>query len=151
LADLEKQARFAAWNRRRLKPRVAEDLRLLRLLYWVPPTAADPENALYHPLRDAKPANDGNLYPYNSKIRPPPLWIDEDGIEIADLPKIVYSDPRFWPYTGQREVPPPVVPHSFIPPPEEAGSSHDRRDDGDPPSACNPSQQPVPVAAPRSK
>jgi hypothetical protein len=150
-ADLEKQARFAAWNRRRLKPRVAEDLRLLRLLYWVPPTAADPENALYHPLRDAKPANDGNLYPYNSKIRPPPLWIDEDGIEIADLPKIVYSDPRFWPYTGQREVPPPVVPHSFIPPPEEAGSSHDRRDDGDPPSACNPSQQPVPVAAPRSK
>ena len=151
LADLEKLARFAAWNRRRLKPRVAEDLRLLRLLYWVPPTAADPENALYHPLRDAKPANDGNLYPYNSKIRPPPLWIDEDGIEIADLPKIVYSDPRFWPYTGQREVPPPVVPHSFIPPPEEAGSSHDRRDDGDPPSACNPSQQPVPVAAPRSK
>jgi hypothetical protein len=40
-----------------------------------------------HPLRDAKPANDGNLYPYNSKLRPPPLWIDEDGVEIADQPQ----------------------------------------------------------------
>jgi hypothetical protein len=48
-----------------------------------------------HPLRDAKPANDGNLYPYNSKLRPPPLWIDEDGVEIADQPKVIYSDPHY--------------------------------------------------------
>jgi len=61
-----------------------------------------------HPLRDAKPANDGNLYPYNSKLRPPPLWIDEDGVEIADQPKVFYSDPHYWPYTAQR--PPPFVP-----------------------------------------
>jgi hypothetical protein len=55
-----------------------------------------------HPLRDAKPANDGNLYPYNSKLRPPPLWIDEDGVEIADQPKVFNSDPHYWPYTAQR-------------------------------------------------
>jgi hypothetical protein len=56
--------------------------RLLRLLYGMPSTfAQDPEQAPDHPLRDAKPANDGNLYPYNSKLRPPPLWIDEDGVD----------------------------------------------------------------------
>jgi hypothetical protein len=118
----------------------------------MPPTfAEDPERTPDYPLRDAKPANDGNLYPYNSKIRPPPLWIDEDGVEIADQPKKVYSDPRYWPYTGQRQVPSVVVPESFIPPPEEAESSHDRGDARDPPSPCNPCQQPVQVAAPSSK
>ena len=109
LADLERQARAAAGSRQRLQPRPTKDLRLLRLLYGMPSTfAEDPEQAHYRPLRDAKPANDGNLYPYNSKLRPPPLWIDEDGVEIADQPKIVYSDPRYWPYTAQR--PPPFVP-----------------------------------------
>jgi hypothetical protein len=126
LANLESKARFAARNRRRLQPRAMKDLQLLRVLYGMPPTSAeDPEQTPDYPLRDAKPANDGNLYPRNSKLRPPPLWIDEDGVEIADQPKKVYSDPRVWPYTGQREVPPPVVPHSFIPPPEGAESSHD--------------------------
>jgi hypothetical protein len=71
--------------------------------------AQDPEQAPDYPLRDAKPANDGNLYPYNSKLRPPPLWIDEDGVEIADQPKVVYSDPHYWPYTAQ-------MPPSFVPP-----------------------------------
>jgi hypothetical protein len=72
-----------------------------------------------HPLRDAKPANDGNLYPYNSKLRPPPLWIDEDSVEIADQPKVVSSDPHYWPYTEQR--PPPFVPPQpqIDPPPGE--------------------------------
>jgi hypothetical protein len=103
LANLERQARVAAGNRQRLEPKAMKDLRLLRLLYWMPATfAQDPEQAPDYPLRDAKPANDGNLYPYNSKLRPPPLWIDEDGVEIADQPKIVYSDPRYWPYTAQR-------------------------------------------------
>lgn len=126
LANLERHARLALGYRRRLRPWATKDLRLLRLLYWEPSTfAEDPEQVPDYPLRDAKPANDGNLYPYNSKIRPPPLWIDGDGLEIADQPKKVYSDPRYWPYTGQREVPPLVVPHSFIPPPEEAESSHD--------------------------
>jgi hypothetical protein len=60
----------------------------------MPPTfATNPELFPDHPFRDAKPANDGNLYPYNSKLRLPPLWIDEDGVEIADMPKILYSDP----------------------------------------------------------
>ena len=62
-----------------------------------------------HPLRDAKPANDGNLYPYNSKLRPPPLWIDEDGVEIADQPKVFHSHPHYYPYTAQR-------PPQFVPP-----------------------------------
>ena len=152
LADLERQARFAARNRQHLQPGTTKDLQLLRVLYGMPPTfAEDPERTPDYPLRDAKPANDGNLYPYNSKIRPPPLWIDEDGVEIADQPKKVYSDPRYWPYTGQRQVPSVVVPESFIPPPEEAESSHDRGDARDPPSPCNPCQQPVQVAAPSSK
>ena len=94
--------RLAPENRPRLQPRATKDLRLLRLLYGQPSTfAEDPEQAPDYPLRDAKPANDGNLYPYNSKLRPPPLWIDEDGVEIADQPKVVYSDPHYWPYTAQ--------------------------------------------------
>jgi hypothetical protein len=74
--------------------------------------AQDPDQTPDYPLRDAKPANDGNLYPYNSKLRPPPLWIDKDGVEIADQPKIVYSDPRYWPYTAQ--TPPPFVHPAFV-------------------------------------
>ena len=39
LANLERQARFAARNRRRLRPRATKDLRLLRLLYGsLPPS-----------------------------------------------------------------------------------------------------------------
>ena len=109
LADLERQVRLAPGNRQRLQPRATKDLQLLRVLYGLPSTfAADPEQTPDYPLRDAKPANDGNLYPYNSKLRPPPLWIDEDDIEIADQPKIFYSDPHYWPYTAQRR--PPFVP-----------------------------------------
>ncbi len=137
LAKLEEQAKFAARNRRRLQPRARKDLRLLRVLYGMPPTfAADPEQEPDHPLRDAKPANDGNLYPYNSKLRPPPLWIDEDGVQIANQPKIFYSHPHYWPYTAQRPAP-------FVPPVqvsrEEAESLCDKRDASDPQSACDPS------------
>jgi hypothetical protein len=120
LDNLEWQVRLAPGNRPRLQPRATKDLRLLRLLYGMPSTfAQDPERAPDYPLRDAKPANDGNLYPYNSKLRPPPLWIDEDGVEIADQPTVVYSDPHYWPYTGQR--PPPFVPPQpqTDPPPAE--------------------------------
>ena len=157
LADLEREARLAALDRRPLESRTEEDLRLLRLLYWMPSTSAeDPEQARYHPLRDATPANDGNLYPYNSKRRPPPYLVDEDGVQIADMPQIVYSNPNYWPYTPEGRppfVPPAAVPENSIhsASPEEAGSSHDRRADRDPPSACNPRQQPIPVAAPGSK
>jgi hypothetical protein len=109
LANLEWQVRLAPRNRQRLQPRAMKDLQLLRVLYGLPPTyAADPEQTPDYPLRDAKPANDGNLYPYNSKLRPPPLWIDEDGVEIADQPKVFYSGPHYWPYSAQR--PPPLVP-----------------------------------------
>ncbi len=157
LAHLEREERIAAGHRQRLEPKATMELRLLRLLYWVPSTSAeDPERAYYHPLRDAKPANDGNLYPYNSKRRPPPLWIDEDGVQIADQPKIVYSNPNYWPYTAGRS--PPFVLPAFVSEDlvravsgKEAGSSQDRHDDRDPPSVCDPSQQPVPVAAPDSK
>ena len=101
LADLEKQARWARGIRRRLKPKAKKDLRLLRVLFGMPSTfATDPEDDLVHPLCNTKPANDGNLYPYNSKLRPPPLWTDEDGVEIADQPKVFYDDPRCWPYTA---------------------------------------------------
>jgi len=151
LAKLEEQAKSAARNRRRLQPRARKDLRLLRVLYGMPPTvAADPEQEPDHPLRDAKPANDGNLYPYNSKLRPPPLWIDEDGVQIANQPKIFYSHPHYWPYTAQR--PPPfatsaVVPEDLIRAAEEAESLRDR---SDAPSADNHSLTPAQVAAPSS-
>jgi hypothetical protein len=118
LANLERQVRLAPGNRPRLQPRATKDLRLLRLLYGMPSTSAvDPEQAPDHPLRDAKPANDGNLYPYNSKLRPPPLWIDEDGVEIADQPKVVYSDPHYWPYTATQRPPPFVPPQPQTDPP----------------------------------
>ena len=132
LANLERLARVAAENRQRLKPRAMRNLGLLRLLYRMAPTFVEnPEQAPDYPLRDAKPANDGNLYPYNSKLRPPPFWIDEDGVEVADLPKVVYSDPHYWPYTAQRPPPfvlPAVVPENFIRAAsrEEAESSHDK-------------------------
>ena len=90
--------RLAPGNRPRLQPRATKDLRLLRLLYWTPSAfAVDPEQAPDHPLRDAKPANDGNLYPYNSKLRPPPLWIDEDGVEIATNPRLSKAIPAIGP------------------------------------------------------
>jgi len=112
LAKLERQASRAARNGQRLRPRAMTDLRLLRAFFGMPPTyATDPELWPDHPFHDAKPANDGNLYPYNSKLRPPPLWIDEDGVMIADQPKIVYSDPRYWPYTAER--PATACPASF--------------------------------------
>ena len=117
LADLEREERIVAGNGQRLEPKATMELRLLRLLYWVPSTSAeDPERAYYHPLRDAKPANDGNLYPYNSKRRPPPYLVDEDGVQIADLPKIVYSNPNYWPYTAEGR-PPLVPPHPQTDPP----------------------------------
>ena len=101
LAYLEKQASHAKEIGRRLKPRAEKNLRLLRVLYGMPQTSAmDPALEEDHPLRDTKPANDGNLYQYNSKLRPPPIWIDEDGVQIADLPKVVYDDPQYWPYTA---------------------------------------------------
>jgi hypothetical protein len=137
---LESKARRAARNRQRLRPRATTDLRLLRVLFGMPPTfATNPELFPDHPFRDAKPANDGNLYPYNSELRTPPLWIDEDGVEI-DMPKIVYSDPHYWPYTAQRPPPfmrPAVVFENSIRAVsrEEAETSQDRRDARDPPSA----------------
>ena len=101
LAKLEKLATRAREMRRGLKPWAKKDLRLLRVLYGKPRTLVeDPEVADYHALRDERPANDGNLYPRNSKLRPPPLWIDEDGVEIADQPKVFYDDPHYWPYTA---------------------------------------------------
>jgi transcriptional regulator with XRE-family HTH domain len=117
LADLERRARVAAGNRQRLQPSAMKDLRLLRVLYGLPPTyAADPEQTPDYPLRDAKPANDGNLYPYNSKLRPPPLWIDEDGVEIADQPKVVKSDPRYWPSIRTCRFPASGSRPPFVPP-----------------------------------
>ena len=89
---------------------------------YLPPTPRIRNRRPIIRSRDAKPANDGNLYPYNSKLRPPPLWIDEDGVEIADQPKVFHSDPHYYPYTAQR--PPPFVPpqpHTDPPPGEDNG------------------------------
>ena len=62
-ANLEWQVRLAPVNRPRLQPRATKDLRPLRVLYGPPSAVAqDPEQAPDYPLRDAKPANDGNLY-----------------------------------------------------------------------------------------
>ena len=84
-----------------------KDLRLLRLLYWEPSNfAEDPEQMPDYPLRDAKPANDGNLYPYNSKIRPPPYWNPSLSPVIPTIGPIPRKGPPFVPPQPQTNPPP---------------------------------------------
>ena len=87
MADLEWQVTFAREST--APPTEGNEggaCRLLRLLMgclrpsrWIQNRTPD------HPLRDAKPANEAQeSIRTTRKLRPPPLWIDEDGVEIAE-------------------------------------------------------------------
>jgi hypothetical protein len=70
------------------------DLRFLRRLYPPPkPRPYDADDDLgYHPLRDEPFAEDGNLYPANSKSRP---LKDGDIVEeFVVVPPYVYGNPN---------------------------------------------------------
>ena len=84
-----------------LSPSERNNLQLLRQLY----SHHRPRGALeelddthYHPFREAPLAEDGNLYPAGSKLRPAAKNLDEDNfVEFVDCPPILYGhaeDPR---------------------------------------------------------
>ena len=94
------QDRQRNFKKNRIGPRLTWqerfDLRLLRLLYSKPTQDPDPkpdqgpggEEHCDHPFRHAQFAEDGNLYPPNSKLRPP----KDGGIEeeFVELPPYCY-------------------------------------------------------------
>jgi len=94
LSKLRDKARIFKNGGPRLTRKERTDLRLLRLLYpQGKPYTFNPDNDLsYHPLRDEPLAEDGNLYPQNSKLRP----LFE---EFVDVPPYVYGHPG---YPGHR-------------------------------------------------
>ena len=100
LEDLAQKERvFKKGLGKPLSRRERNNLRLLRQLYshHKPRGAAKEElgDIHYHPLRDAPLAEDGNLYPPGSKLRPAPKNLDEDDfVEFADCPPILYGHPE---------------------------------------------------------
>lgn len=75
------------------------NLRLLRQLYshHKPRGAANEEldDIHYHSFRDAPLAEDGNLYPPGSKLRPAAKNLDQDDfVEFVDSPPILYGHPE---------------------------------------------------------
>jgi hypothetical protein len=100
LKELEQQERV--FKKRLAKPlsrRERNTLRLLRQLYSHHKPCGAPKEELsdihYHPFRDAPLAEDGNLYPPGSKLRPAPKNLDEDDfVEFADCPPILYGHPE---------------------------------------------------------
>jgi hypothetical protein len=85
----------------RLTRKELTDLRLLRLLY--PPTQSSlsfgPDDDLgyhYHPFRDEPVAEDGNLYPAKSRLRPTPgSPSDEEIDEIVSIPRYIKGNPNY--------------------------------------------------------
>ena len=75
------------------------DLRLLRLLYSATQSSLSlgPDDDLgYHPFRDEPVAEDGNLYPPKSRLRPVPgSPKDEEIDEFVSLPRYVYGNPNY--------------------------------------------------------
>ncbi len=113
LYDLKEKARRGKNDRqRRLTRKERADLRLLRLLYSPSksPFRYDPDDdSSYHPLRDEPLAENGNLYPPDSRLRPAPgSPEDVDFEEPVDHPRYVYSNPdypemRGWPSTQKSD------------------------------------------------
>ncbi len=73
-------------------------LRFLRMLHSRSRSRDAPKEELdengHHPFRDEPFAEDGNLYPPNSKLRPVPQKRDEDDCEeFSDIPPILNGDP----------------------------------------------------------
>ena len=95
LQDLQQKARlFRNCGGPRLTGKERVDLRLLRLLYSPSPSSSyDPDN---HPLRNEPFAENGNLYPPNSRLRPVPSSPeDKDFVEFGDVPPYVTGNPNY--------------------------------------------------------
>ena len=99
LYDLREKARLSKNGAgRRLTRQEQANLRLLRLLYPSSPFFSyDPDEDLqYHPLRDELFAEDGNLYPRNSRLRPVPSSPeDADFVEFVDVPRYITGNPNY--------------------------------------------------------
>jgi hypothetical protein len=99
LYDLQQKARvYRNCGGPRLTGKEQVDLQLLRLLYSSSPLFSyDPDKDLqYHPLRDEPFAENGNLYPPKSRLRPVPSSSeDEDFVEFGDVPRYVTSNPNY--------------------------------------------------------
>lgn len=94
LYELNEKARIAKNTRKRLTRKERADLRFLRVLYSVLPERdrSSDESDLYpdepyYPFRHEQPAEDGNFYPPNSKLR---LLNIEGFEEFSDLPPYCY-------------------------------------------------------------
>ena len=99
LHDLKLKARnFKNRCGPRLTRKERINLRLLRLLYSPAESSFsyDPdEDPHYHPLRDEPFAENGNLYPPNSRLRPAPSSSEgADFVEFIDVPRYVTSNPN---------------------------------------------------------
>jgi hypothetical protein len=98
LHDLKRKARASKGRYGpRLTRRERVELRLLRLLYSPSesPLNYNPDDdPYYHPLRDEQFAENGNLYPPKSRLRPAPSSPDADFVEFAECPRYVYSNPN---------------------------------------------------------
>jgi hypothetical protein len=99
LDDLKQKARaFKGRHGPRLTRREWVELRLLRLLYSPSESAFEykpDDDPHYHPLRDEPVAENGNLYPPNSRLRPAPNDPeDADFVELVEVPRYEYSNPN---------------------------------------------------------
>jgi hypothetical protein len=100
LDDLKQKARaFKGGYGPRLTRSERVDLRLLRLLYSPSESSLNynpDDDPHYHPLRDEPVAENGNLYPPHSRLRPAPSSPeDADSIEFVDVPRYFTSNPNF--------------------------------------------------------
>ena len=98
LYELKEKERVFRSRGDRLTRKELTDLRLLRLLYS--PTQSSlsfgPDDDLgYHPFRDEPVAEDGNLYPPKSRLRPVPGSPKDEIDEIVSLPRYVYGNPNY--------------------------------------------------------
>jgi len=89
LSELRDKARIRNPFGPRLTRKERTDLRCLRLLYpQQSPHYYREDDLSYHPLRDAPFAEDGNLYPPDSKLRP---------LKDGDIEEFVHVPPYFYP------------------------------------------------------
>jgi hypothetical protein len=99
LYELKDKERIFRSRGDRLTRKELTDLRLLRLLYSPAKSSLSfgPDDDLgYHPFRDAPVAEDGNLYPPKSRLRPAPgSPSDEEIDEFVSLPRHIYGNPNY--------------------------------------------------------
>jgi hypothetical protein len=99
LYELKEKERIFRSRGDHLTRKELTDLRLLRLLYSPAKSSLSfgPDDDLgYHPFRDAPVAEDGNLYPPKSRLRPAPgSPSDEEIDEFVSLPRHIYGNPNY--------------------------------------------------------